>query len=113
MRPLVCAVMDMLLPDAIGRGKCSANPPRNLASPGELWLRSRFAVDRDIKVLKIAARAATFVAADLHRRGIAVEPVLQAAGMRPADIADPDARVPYDALLRLIERAADVTGEAS
>lgn len=62
---------------------------------------------------RIAARTATFIAADLRRRGLIVDPLLRETGLRDADIADPESRVPYHALLRLIERAAAVTGDAS
>jgi AraC-like DNA-binding protein len=65
------------------------------------------------KTLKIAARAALYIAADIRRRGIAVEELLDAAGLRRAEIADPETRVPYHAVLRLIERAAALTGDAS
>lgn len=63
--------------------------------------------------LRIVARPATFIAADLRRRGLAVEPLLREVGLRRADIADPENRVPYQALLRLIECAAAVTGDAN
>jgi AraC-like DNA-binding protein len=63
--------------------------------------------------LKIAARTATFIAADLRRRGLAPDALLAKAGLRRADIADPETRVPYPAVLRLIEHAAAVTGDAS
>ena len=65
------------------------------------------------KVPKLAARSARFIAEDLRRRGVAADPVLQAAGLRRSDIDDPERPVPYVALLRLIERAAAVTGDAN
>jgi AraC-like DNA-binding protein len=64
------------------------------------------------KAYKIAARTATFIVQDLAARGASVDEVLKEAGLGRADIADPEARVPYAAVLRLIERAAAITGDA-
>jgi AraC-like DNA-binding protein len=65
------------------------------------------------KDLRIAARSATFIAEDLGRRGVAVDRVLREAGLQRADIADPETRVRYADLLRLVERAAAIAGDAS
>jgi AraC-like DNA-binding protein len=65
------------------------------------------------KVLKLAARSARFIADDLLKRGVAVGPLLREAGLRRTDIDDPERPVAYVALLRLIEQAAAVTGDAS
>jgi AraC-like DNA-binding protein len=63
--------------------------------------------------LKIAARPANFVVNDLRRRGISADELLQGVGLRKIDLADPENRIPYAAVLSLIERAATITGDAS
>ena len=63
------------------------------------------------KVLKIAARPAIFVINDLRRRGVKIDDLLKEVGLRRTDLADPESRVPYAAVLGLIERAATVTGD--
>ena len=65
------------------------------------------------RVLKIAARPASFIVAELRRRGIDPVPLLKEVGLARADLADPDGRVPYAAVLGLAERAATATGDAS
>ena len=62
---------------------------------------------------KIEARLATRVVRDLRRRGIKPDGLLKEAGLRPADVLDPDNRIPYAAVLALVERAATVLGDAS
>jgi len=63
--------------------------------------------------LKIAARPATFVVNDLKRRGISADALLKEVGLRRIDLDDPENRIPYTAVLGLIERAATITGDAS
>jgi len=63
--------------------------------------------------LRMAARPATFIVQDLRRRGAAVDDILAEAGLRRGDVADPEQRIAYDALIRLLEAAARVTGDAS
>jgi AraC-like DNA-binding protein len=63
--------------------------------------------------LKIAARPATFVVKDLKRRGTNADALLKEVGLRRSDLADPENRIPYEAVLGLIERAATITGDAS
>jgi AraC-like DNA-binding protein len=65
------------------------------------------------RALRIAARPAIFVVNELRRRGVATDDLLRQVALRRADLADPEARVPYSAVLGLIERAAAVTGDAS
>ena len=64
------------------------------------------------RVLKIAARPASFIVAALRRRGVDPEPLLKEVGLARGDLADPDNRVPYAAVLGLAERAATATGDA-
>jgi AraC-like DNA-binding protein len=63
------------------------------------------------KILKIHARPASKIVADLSRRRIPVDGLLKEAGLRRADLQDPDARVPYSAVVSLMERAAALLGE--
>lgn len=65
------------------------------------------------KTLKSAARPAIFIAADLRRRGMAVDALLADVGLSQIEQADPETRVPYHAVLRLIERAAAEIGDPS
>jgi AraC-like DNA-binding protein len=62
---------------------------------------------------KIDARMARRVVEDLRRRGVGATDVLKEVGLRRADVADPDARVPYAPVLALIERAAALLGDPS
>src|SRR5262245_5449502 len=65
------------------------------------------------KVLKVNARLAGRVCDDLRRHGVAADDLLREVGLRRADIADPEARVPSVALIGLIEWAAAILGDAS
>jgi AraC-like DNA-binding protein len=65
------------------------------------------------QIPKIAARPAIFVVNELRRRGLATDDLLKDVVLRRTDLADPEARVPYAAVLGLIERAAAATGDAS
>jgi AraC-like DNA-binding protein len=62
---------------------------------------------------KIDARLATRVVEDLRQHGVNADSLLKDVGLRRADVADPDARIPYAAVLGLIERAAATLGDAS
>lgn len=63
------------------------------------------------RVHKIAARPASFIVAELRRRGIDPGPLLKEVGLTRADLADAESRVPYAAVLGLAERAATATGD--
>ena len=63
--------------------------------------------------LKMAARPAIFIVNELRRRGMPTDDLLKEVALRRTDLADPEARVPYAAVLGLIERAAAATGDAS
>jgi len=65
------------------------------------------------RALKIVARPAIFVIAELRRRGVPTDDLLRQVALRRTDLADPEARVPYSAVIGLIERAAALTGDAS
>jgi AraC-like DNA-binding protein len=65
------------------------------------------------KVRKIAARVAGKVVTDLARRGVAADDLLKQVGLHGRDIADPEARISYAAVVGLMERAASVLGDAS
>lgn len=60
---------------------------------------------------KIDARLALRVVEDLQRQGVRTGDLLREVGLRRSDVADPEARVPYAAVLRLIERAAALVGD--
>jgi AraC-like DNA-binding protein len=62
---------------------------------------------------KIEARLACRVVQDLRRQGLAVGDLLKEVDLRRADVADPEARIPYAATLRLIERAASLLDDPS
>jgi AraC-like DNA-binding protein len=62
---------------------------------------------------KIHARLATKVVDDLRKHGVNVDNLIKQVGLRRTDIADPDARIPYVAVLGLIERAASTLGDAN
>lgn len=64
------------------------------------------------RVSKIAARPAIFVVNELRRRGAPADDLLREVGLRRADLADPESRVPYAAVLGLIERAATAASDA-
>jgi AraC-like DNA-binding protein len=65
------------------------------------------------KVPKIQARMACFIADDLRRRRLAVDGLLKEVGLQKADLSSPENRLPQAAVLNLIERAADLTGDPS
>jgi AraC-like DNA-binding protein len=65
------------------------------------------------KTHKIDARLATKVVDDLRKHGVNADGLVKEVGLRRADVADPDARIPYAAVLGLIERAAATLGDAS
>jgi AraC-like DNA-binding protein len=62
---------------------------------------------------RIDARLANRVVEDLRRQGVATGDLLKEVGLRRADVADPDARIAYVAVLRLIERAATLLDDPS
>jgi AraC-like DNA-binding protein len=62
---------------------------------------------------KIHARLATKVVDDLRKQGVNADSLIKEVGLRRTDVADPDARIPYVAVLGLIERAASTLGDAS
>ena len=65
------------------------------------------------RVLTIEARVASYVVDDLRRRQAPIDALLKEAGLRKADLAVPEARLPYTSVLRLIESAATLVGDAS
>src|SRR4051812_699396 len=62
---------------------------------------------------KIDARLACRVVEDLTKRGVRADDLLKDVGLRRTDVADPEARVSYAAVLRLIERAATLLDDPS
>ena len=62
---------------------------------------------------KIEARLACRVVEDLKRRGVRADELLTEVGLRRIDVADPDARISYAAVLGLIERAATLLDDPS
>jgi hypothetical protein len=50
---------------------------------------------------------------DLRQHGANGDDLLKEVGLRRADVSDPDNRIPYAAVLALIERAATTVGDAS
>jgi AraC-like DNA-binding protein len=65
------------------------------------------------RVHKIDARLACWVVEELRRHKEPIDGLLKDARLRRVDVADPEARIRYSAVLRLIERAADALGDAS
>ena len=65
------------------------------------------------QVHRIDARLATRVVKDLRQHGVNADGLLKEVGLRRADVSDPDNRIPYAAVLALIERAATTLGDAS
>jgi hypothetical protein len=63
------------------------------------------------KVPKMDGRMARFVVDDLRRRHIPVDGLLKEVGLRKADLADPEARLPYASGVFLIEGAARLVGD--
>ena len=64
-----------------------------------------------MRVQMIEARWATYIADDLRRAGQALDGPLREAGLARADLASPEARIPYAAFMALIERAAVLLAE--
>jgi AraC-like DNA-binding protein len=64
-------------------------------------------------VPKIHARMGCFIADDLRRRRLAIDGLLKQVGLQKADLNNPENRLPQASVLQLIERAADLTGDAS
>jgi AraC-like DNA-binding protein len=62
--------------------------------------------------LTIEARVAGYVVDDLQRRQLPADGVLKEVGLRRSDLANVEARLPYTAVIGLIERAATLTGDA-
>jgi AraC-like DNA-binding protein len=62
---------------------------------------------------RIDARLATRIVSDLRRHGVNADSLLKEVGLRRADVSDADNRIPYTAVLTLIERAAATLGDAS
>jgi AraC-like DNA-binding protein len=65
------------------------------------------------KVPKIHARMACFIADDLRRRRLGIDALLKEVGLQKADLSSPENPLPQSSVLRLIERAADLTEDAS
>src|SRR4051794_12390501 len=65
------------------------------------------------KTHKIDGQLARRVIEELQRRREPADQLLKEVGLKRADIADPEARVPYAAILGFVERAATVLGDAS
>ena len=55
---------------------------------------------------KIEARLACRVVEDLRQRGVLADDLLKEVGLRRADVADPEARIPYAAVVGPRKRAA-------
>jgi AraC-like DNA-binding protein len=64
-----------------------------------------------IRVPRVHARLASKIVDDLKRQSIPVDTLLKEAGIRRADLGDPDSRVSYAGVIRLMERAAALLGE--
>lgn len=64
-----------------------------------------------MRVQMIEARWATYIADDLRRAGHALDGPLRQAGLARADLASPEARIPYAAFMALIEAAALLLAE--
>jgi len=62
---------------------------------------------------KIDSRLATKVINDLRQHGVKPDSLLEEVGLRRVDVSDPDNRIPYAAVLGLIERGAATLGDAS
>ena len=65
------------------------------------------------QVHRIDARLAIRVVNDLRQHGANADGLLEEVGLRRAVVSDPDNRIPYAAVLALIERAATTVGDAS
>ena len=64
-----------------------------------------------IRAPRVHARLASKIVDDLKRQNFPVDDLLKEAGIRRADLGDPDSRVSYAAVIRLMERAATLLGE--
>lgn len=62
---------------------------------------------------KIDARLACLVVEELRRRREPFDNILKEVGLRRVDVADPETRISYAAVLRLIERAATLLDDPS
>ena len=56
---------------------------------------------------------ACFVVEDLRDRRVPIDGLLKEVGLTQGDLADPDARVPYHPVLKLLDRASALSGDAS
>lgn len=64
-----------------------------------------------VRVQTIEARWVLYIAHDLRRAGHALDSVLKEVGLARADLAGPEARIPFAAYVGLIERAALLLAE--
>ena len=64
-----------------------------------------------IKAPRVHARLAFKILNDLKRQNFSVDAALKEAGIRRADLGDPDSRVSYACVIALMERAATMLGE--
>ena len=64
-----------------------------------------------IRAPRIHARLASKIVDDLKRQNFPVDDLLKEAGIRRADLGDPDSRVSYASVIALMERAATLLGE--
>jgi AraC-like DNA-binding protein len=64
-------------------------------------------------VPKIHARTVGYIVDDLRRRRLAVDKLLKEVGLGKADLSNPENRLPQTAAFHLMERAADLTGDAN
>jgi AraC-like DNA-binding protein len=65
------------------------------------------------RVHKIEARLACRVIDELRRHKLPVNDVLKEAQLGRADVAEPEVHIPFVSVLRLVERAAGLLGDAS
>src|SRR5215475_3207400 len=65
------------------------------------------------RVPQIQARMACFIAEDLHRRRLPFDGLLRKVGLQKADLSSPENRLPQTPVLKLIEGAASLSGDAS
>jgi hypothetical protein len=65
------------------------------------------------KLLTIEARVARYLVDDLRGRHVPIDGLLKEVRLRRADLANPEARVPYVSVIGLIERAATLVGDDS
>jgi AraC-like DNA-binding protein len=62
---------------------------------------------------RIDARLARRVVNDLRQHGVEADNLLKEVGLRRVDVADPETRIPYAAVIELIEQAANILGDSS